>query len=72
MERERMERTRCAMPTKAISHCERLATRYYLDARGDVIRALCTQHANGAGVARMLRPMPWEYSRVVDRNGRNA
>lgn len=71
----RTERTQCAMPTKAIGHCERLATRFYVaDTRkgSEVIRALCTQHANGAGVARMLRPMPWEYSRVVDRNGRTA
>ncbi len=72
MSARRMERTQCAMPTQALSHCQRLATRFYLDASGDVIRALCGQHAAGKGAARLLRPMPWEYLRVVDRNGRNA
>jgi len=68
----RFERTQCESPTLATRFCKRLATRFYLDAEGYVVKALCSMHADGSGPAKYLRPHPWSYSRRVDRFGRDS
>lgn len=60
-----MDKATCAVPTLHLGHCKH-APRYAFTLRGEIISQVCAQHFRGAGVARMLLPMPWEYDRVVD------
>lgn len=56
---------RCDMPTASLRACQHPA-RYAYRVDGQTVRQLCAQHYRAGGHARMLRPRPWEYSRVVD------
>lgn len=59
---------RCTMPTNNLRTCTRDARYLYLrdTATPALVAAYCSQHYRAGGHARMLRPRPWEYSRVWD------
>jgi hypothetical protein len=69
-----MTATRCTMPTSSLRMCQRTARYEYIrdhdgtsDAPDVNVAAYCTQHMRAGGHSRMLRPPPWEYTRVYDR-----
>jgi len=55
-----MIRPRCYGTTTKGRACTRRPTVDYLK-DGLVVAHYCTQHAHGAGVMRLLLPLPWEY-----------
>ena len=60
-ERVKATRAECQMVTQATRNCKRPAITHYIRADGTCIGHYCTQHANGAGAARLLLPRVWEY-----------
>jgi hypothetical protein len=44
--------------------CGRAATRHFVRANGICVKHYCAQHAKGAGVMKLLLPLPWEFDRV--------
>lgn len=67
---------RCTMPVgNGFTFCSRKAQVFYM--RDDVpdggdhqtIAAYCRQHDGGAGSARLLHVLPWEWSYRYDRGG---
>lgn len=60
-ERVRAEQYECAIPTQVLGHCKRPATEHFVKRDGTCVTHVCTQHAKGAGAARLLLPFPWEY-----------
>jgi hypothetical protein len=54
----------CAGITKHGRQCERRATKHFVRRQGSCSGHYCAQHARGAGIMRMLLPMPWEYDHV--------
>lgn len=60
----------CTMPTSTLRLCTRPARYAYVAEgyrpNGSVVAAYCAQHARAGGHARILRPAPWEFSRIID------
>ncbi len=59
---------RCTMPTSGLRSCQRTARYIYelSETSPRIVAGYCAQHYRAGGHARMLRPRPWEYSRIVD------
>jgi hypothetical protein len=55
-------RRQCEGITKAARVCKRPATIRWVGHARD--RYYCSQHSGGAGVMRLLRPLPWETERI--------
>lgn len=55
----------CNGVTRSARRCQRKPTVDYVQKDDTVVAHYCTQHANGAGVMRLLLPYAWEFDRTT-------